>query len=154
MLLIGMTSTGFFIGHQLNHDPQLTLRPRGVDNVHISQCLHPVFMRLNIAVQNLVGFAVGAEINHVPKTRRIWIASWSTACPTTSGINSPFQLEWNGPFYSSQNVMVNIIMEWTLQFWLEWNGYNSSQSKLIQSCIHRIDHFFLSWVEWPILFQL
>ena len=103
---------------------------------------YPVFMRLNIAV------------HHMPQTRRIWIASWSTACPTTSGINSPFQLEWNGSFYSSQNVMGNIIMEWTLQFWLEWNGYNSSQSKLIQSCIHRIDHFFMSGVEGPISFRL
>ena len=25
--------------------------------------------------------------------------------------------------------------------WLEWNGYNSGQSKLINSCIHGIDHF-------------
>ena len=70
-----MTSTYFLVGHQLIYDPQLTLRPRGVDNVHISRCLHPVFMRLNIAVQNLVGFAIGAEVHHVPQTRGIWIAS-------------------------------------------------------------------------------
>ena len=68
-----MTSTYFLVGHQLIHDPQLTLR--GVDNVHISRCLHPVFMCLNIAVQNLVGFHIGAEVHHVPQTREIWITS-------------------------------------------------------------------------------
>ena len=154
MLLIKVASTYFLVGHQLIHDPQLTLRPRGVDNVYISWCLHPVFIWLNIAVQNLVGFVIAAEVQHVPQTWGIWIASWSAACPTTAGINRPFQLEWNGLFHSSQNVMRNIIIEWTLQFWLEWNGYNSGQSKLIHSCIHGLDHFFLSGVEWPILFQL
>ena len=126
-MLIKMTSSYFLVGRQLILHPQLTLRPREVDNVHISQCLHPVFMHLNIAVQNLVGFAVGAEVNHVPQTRRIWIASWSTTCPTTSGINSSFQLEWNGPFYSSQNVMGNIIMEWTSSILagMEWILFQS-----------------------------
>ena len=75
MLLIKMTSGYFLLGRQLIHDPQLTLRPRGVDNVHILQCLHPVFICLNIAVENLVGFTIGDEVQHVPQTRGIWIAS-------------------------------------------------------------------------------
>ena len=91
------------------HDLQLTLRPRGVDNVHISQCLHPVFMRHNITVENLVGFALGAEVHHVPQTTENWSTSWSTAYPATAGITRPFQQEWKGPFHSSQNVMGNTI---------------------------------------------
>ena len=75
MLLIKMTSVYFLLGRQLIHDPQLTLRPRGVDNVYILQCLHPVSIRLNIAVENLVGFAVGTEVHHVSQTRGIWIKS-------------------------------------------------------------------------------
>ena len=75
MLLIKVASTYFLVGHQLIHDPQLTLRPRGVDNVHILQCLHPVFMRLNIAVKKLVGFAIATEVHHVSQTRGIWTKS-------------------------------------------------------------------------------
>ena len=60
------------VGRQLVHDPDLTLSPRGVDNVHISRCLHPVFMSLYIAVENLVGFTVGAKVKHVPQARGIW----------------------------------------------------------------------------------
>ena len=75
MLLIKMTSGYFLLGRQLIHDPQLTLRPRGVDIVPILLCLHSVFMRLYIAVKNLVGFAVGTEVHHVSQTRGIWIKS-------------------------------------------------------------------------------
>ena len=75
MLLIKMTSGYFLLGRQIIHDPQLTLRPRGVDNVHILLCLHSVFMRLYIAVENLVGFAVGTEVHHVLQTRGIWTKS-------------------------------------------------------------------------------
>ena len=55
------------VGRRLIHDPQLKSRPRGVYNVCPSQCLHPVFMGLKIA-----GFAVGAEVHHVPQSRGIW----------------------------------------------------------------------------------
>ena len=72
MLLIRMTSGYFLLGRQIIHDPQLTLRPRDVDNVYISRCLHPVFMRLSIAVENLVGFAISAELHHVPQSRGFW----------------------------------------------------------------------------------
>ena len=72
MLLIKMTSGYFLLGRQLIHDPQITLMPRGVDNVHILRCLHPVFMCLKITVKNLVGFTIVAEVHHVPQTRGIW----------------------------------------------------------------------------------
>jgi len=44
---------------QFIHDPNTTARPRGVENVHNSQCLGPVFMHLNIAVIHLIVFTTG-----------------------------------------------------------------------------------------------
>ena len=70
-----MTSGYFLLGRRLIHDPQLTLRPRGVDNVHILQCLHPVVICLNIAVENLVGLTIGTEVHHLSQTRGIWTKS-------------------------------------------------------------------------------
>ena len=104
-----MTSGYFLLGRQLIHDPQLTLRPRGVDNAHILQCLHPVFMRLNIAVKNLVGFAVGVEVQHLPQSRGIWTTSWSTACPTTAARISKQHLQWSQQFSPQYSVDSRII---------------------------------------------
>ena len=48
---------------QFIHDPNTTGRPRGVENVHNSQCLGPVLMHLNIAVIHLIVFTVGTGIH-------------------------------------------------------------------------------------------
>ena len=54
---------------QFIHDPNTTGRPIGVDNVHNSQCLDPVFMHLNIAVIHLIVFTIGTGVHHVCQTR-------------------------------------------------------------------------------------
>ena len=54
-------------------------------------------MCLNIAVENLVGFAVGSEVHHVSKTRGI---CWNK-------LSIPARID--GPFHSNWNVIANII---------------------------------------------
>ena len=60
-----------------------------------------------------------------------------------------FQLELNGPFHSSWNVMDHFIpseMEWPISFWPEWNGpFHSGQNGMAQ--------FIPAGMEWPILFR-
>ena len=60
---------------QFIHDLNTTGRPIGVDNVHNSQCLGPVFMHLNIAVIHLIVFTVGTGVHHVCQTKGVLTAT-------------------------------------------------------------------------------